>query len=1145
VVLFGTDGPLNPFAGSVAYTISGTASTSHLLTDLQPDLQYVVNANGALLGTFTSTHQGTLSFTTPVGTTTISIMSAAAPGVATHFSIGAPASTTAGSAFSITVTALDAFNNSCPLYTGTVHFTSSDGAAVLPANYTFTAGDAGVHTFSNGVTLKTAGNKSVTVTDTASSSITASASLTVNPAAASKLVVTAYPSPTTAGAAHNFTVTAQDAFNNTATGYTGTVTFTSSDGQAALPANYTFVAGDSGVHTFSATLKTAGSQSITATDTVTSSNKGSQGGITVNPAAASKLMVTNYASPTTAGVAHNFTVTALDAFGNTATGYTGTVKFSSNDSQATLPANFTFAAANAGVHAFSATLSTVGSRSITATDTVTATITGTQSSITVNPAAASHLLVSGFPSPTTAGVAHNVTITALDPFGNTATNYTGTVTFTSSDGQATLPTTYAFVGSDAGVHAFSATLRTAGTQSITATDTTTVSIKGSQTPITVTSSAAASSLIVVGFATPSVAGISKSFTVTAKDAFGNTATGYTGTVTFTSSDPKSGLPTNYTFVAGDAGTHTFTATLKTAGSQSITATDTVTGTIKGSQTGITVNAAAASRLIVSNFPASTTAGVSQGFKVVAQDAFGNTAISYAGTIAFSSTDSQATLPASYIFTGADAGVHSFTATLKTAGTQSITATDTATSTITGAETGISVSPAATSVLRVSGPASVTTGNALTVTVRALDPFKNTATSYAGTIHFTSSDGSATLPVNYTFSAADAGIHTFTNGVTLVASGAQTVTATDTITGSITGQAVIQVNATFSGLVGRVASTGQWYVAASNGSSAFTNRLVTTWNPGVTWVDVQTGDFNGDGKTDIIGRDLQSGQWYVSLNEGSTFATSLWATWNPNVTWVDVKIGDFNGDRKADLAGRLLQTGQWYVGTSTGSSFTTSLWATWNPNVTWVDVNVGDFDGNGKADITGRWLQAGAWYVGVSSGSSFTTSLWGTWNPNVNWVDVNVGDFNGDGKSDIIGRYLQGGAWYVGTSNGSTAFNTSYWGTWSANVTWVDVQIGDFNGDGKSDIIGRVLQTAQWYCGISNASSFSNALWATWSPTVSWVDVQVGDFNGDGKSDISGRILQTGQWYNGISNGAEFTSSLWTTWAPSVSWVDVNVAKQTT
>ena len=80
---------------------------------------------------------------------------------------------------------MDENNQTAVGYTGTVHFTSSDmGAGVyLPADYKFTVGDAGVHTFSNGVTLVTAGNQSVTATDTANNSNTGTAGVTISPAA--------------------------------------------------------------------------------------------------------------------------------------------------------------------------------------------------------------------------------------------------------------------------------------------------------------------------------------------------------------------------------------------------------------------------------------------------------------------------------------------------------------------------------------------------------------------------------------------------------------------------------------------------------------------------------------------------------------------------------------------------------------------------------------------------------------------------------------------------------------------------------------------------------------------------------------------------------------------------------------------------
>ncbi len=347
------------------------------------------------------------------------------------------------------------------------------------------------------------------------------------------------------------------------------------------------------------------------------------------------------------------------------------------------------------------------------------------------------------------------------------------------------------------------------------------------------------------------------------------------------------------------------------------------------------------------------------------------------------------------------------------------------------------------------------------------------------------------------------------------------------------------------ITGRVLQSGQWWVGASNGSTVFSSSLWTTWSPDVTWVDVQTGDFNGDGQMDIAGRVLQSGQWWVGLSNGSSFTTSLWTTWSPNVTWVDVKVGDFDGDGKADIAGRVSASGDWWVAQSTGTSFVNSYWAHWYPGVTWVDVNVGNFAGDinpttGKpmSDIVGRVLESGDWWTGVSSGSSFTTNMWGHWYPGVTWVNVVVGDFTGNGKADIAGRVLQSGQWWVAQSTG-TSFSNSLWATWYAGVTWVDVQVGDFNGDGKADIAGRVLQSGQWWVARSTGSSFNNSLWATWYAGVTWVDVQVGDFNGDGMDDITGRVLASGQWWTGLSTGTAFSTSLWAAWNAGVTWVDVH------
>ena len=125
------------------------------------------------------------------------------------------------------------------------------------------------------------------------------------------------------------------------------------------------------------TLKTAGSRSVTATDTVTVSIKGSQTGITVSPGAV-KTFTVKTANPYVHGGSHSVTITALDAYGNTVTGYTGTIHITSSDGAAVLPAAYTFIAGDNGVHVLTIKLNTVGTQTVTATDIAHASITGSQ-----------------------------------------------------------------------------------------------------------------------------------------------------------------------------------------------------------------------------------------------------------------------------------------------------------------------------------------------------------------------------------------------------------------------------------------------------------------------------------------------------------------------------------------------------------------------------------------------------------------------------------------------------------------------------------------------------------------------------------------------------------------------------------------------
>src|SRR5205814_6118600 len=161
-----------------------------------------------------------------------------------------------------------------------------------------------------------------------------------------------------------------------------------------------------------------------------------------------------------------------------------------------------------------------------------------------------------------------------------------------------------------------------------------------------------------------------SVSVSAEDAQGRPVTSYSGTVHFGSSDTSAGvvLPADSTLANGQG---TFSATLIRSGPQTLTVSDAANNL---STTGnLSVTAAPTTMLILASGSSTATAGSPVSFTVSAQDPYGNTDPSYAGTIHFATSDpAPGSMPADAQLTN---GRGSFSATLRTAGSQTITATD--------------------------------------------------------------------------------------------------------------------------------------------------------------------------------------------------------------------------------------------------------------------------------------------------------------------------------------------------------------------------------------------------------------------------------------------------------------------------------------
>ena len=673
----------------------------------------------------------------------------------------------AGTAVSVTVEALDAAGGVDVSYRGTVQFSSDDAAAVLPAATAFSLGDRGQKSVS--VTFNTAGVHTLVAMDRERDG-EGSTSAEVKSGAPVRLMLAELPPSAVAGTLMIGQVTALDRKGNLVKDFTGTVRFTSTDPNAVLPPDTSFSPSDKGIHEFPFRLTTAGLRSITVSQLDGSPAPGSAS-VSVVPAAANRIALEGLPLSVSVDTDTGVNVTIRDAFANVVTGYTGRVHFVVTDPAATAIPDVTFTAAMFGSADVKLQFGTEGDQSIIASDAANPGITGSAAT-KVKPGSARAYSLSALPASALAGEPLALTITAVDAHGNVARNYGGTAAVTSADPSDRLPAAGGFSN---GVRNVSLAFVTSGPHFATVVEVG-GTIHADTTTVSVVSGDAVLFLVSGGSAT---AGAAAQSTVTAKDTYGNTVVSYSGTISFSSSDATATVPGSFTFQSGDSGRHAFTLTFRSAGNQSVSVSD---GRADGSAS-FSVSAAAGAACNLIDLPATAAAGAQVGLRVVVRDAFGNLASGYAGTIGLASDDAAAQLGPAATYTGTDAGAHAFTIQLRTAGSRTVTATDTALAALT-CQGSTTVVPGATLLAVAFSGTDAWAGTAVNATITAQDAFANRVATYAGTVAFTSSDAAAVKPANVTFTAADGGQKMV--GVTFNTMGSQTFTATDTAVAATTG-----------------------------------------------------------------------------------------------------------------------------------------------------------------------------------------------------------------------------------------------------------------------------------------------------------------------------------------------------------------------
>ncbi len=558
------------------------------------------------------------------------------PATGLEFSVQ-PTNTVAGAAITpaVQVRALDAQGNTLTSFNGNVTITLASGppGAVLSGTTTVPA-SAGIAVFSN-LQPQTAGG-GYALRATAASLTATSSTFAVTAGAASQLVFTVQPGNTAAGQVITpaVRVTAQDAFGNTATGFTSAVTLSLTNPSGATLGGTTTQTAAAGVAVFNNLfINQAGTGYVLNAASGPLGTTSAAFNITAGPAATLEFTVQPGNTSAGAPIAPAVQVTARDALGNRATGFTNnvTVAIGTNPSGAGTLSGTTTRGAVAGVATFDNLSINLAGNGYTLTAAAGGLSGATSTPFNITPAQATQLAFTVQPSNTGAGspITPAIQVTARDALGNTVTAFTGAVTLAilNNPGGGTL-SGIATRNAVAGVATFpNLSINRSGTgYTLTASAVGTGSTTSAGFTI---SGGAAAQLLFTTQPTSTTAGttISPAVQVTAMDALGNVANGYTGSISIAiANNPGGSTLSGTTPVAAAAGVATFSNLSLNKVGTAYTLAASAAGVTGSLSAAFNIAAGPVARLAFTVQPVNTAAGspITPAVRVTAQDNFGNT-----------------------------------------------------------------------------------------------------------------------------------------------------------------------------------------------------------------------------------------------------------------------------------------------------------------------------------------------------------------------------------------------------------------------------------------------------------------------------------------------------------------------------------------
>jgi len=297
-------------------------------------------------------------------------------------------------------------------------------------------------------------------------------------------------------------------------------------------------------------------------------------------------------------------------------------------------------------------------------------------------------------------------------------------------------------------------------------------------------------------------------------------------------------------------------------------------------------------------------------------------------------------------------------------------------------------------------------------------------------------------------------------------------------------------------------------------------------------ETTSGDFDGDRHSDILWQNSNGAlsTWKVTGDIDGRQVTQGAFNFGLDPSWKAIETFDFSGDGRSDILFRHDdgRVAAWSATSFEGFNSNTYYRADAVPT-SWRIAGAGDLNGDGKDDLI--WQNADGQLSGwQSTGSAFQEAAYTRAAVATNWKVVGTGDFNGDGFSDLLWRSMDGGvSTWLNDSNHGFDEGSFY----AANIptSWHIVGAADFDGDAKDDLLwqnddGRI---SVWH---SNGSAFDQNAYST-IVAGNWRVAATGDYNGDGRADLiwqnnDGRVST---WQ---SNGAGFNEGVYNSAAPT-SW----------